>query len=126
MAFQQRRSFAKKRVPLYGTRNIYNTPPPDTALTAGPSSTVADRPAMNERSAEKKVRLISGDTVEKVRKKVAAKHKIDSDEEYCSSDSDSSNSSQASGSSSTSSSSSSPPRSPSPQFEPTIPPVFTR
>ncbi|KAI1709796.1 hypothetical protein DdX_11189 [Ditylenchus destructor] len=129
--------------------NKENTPPPDTASIAGPSSegnafqvpkiviappknlqvtpkagpsnkSILDRPALNERSAEKKVRFISGDTVEKVRKKVAAKHKIDSDEE-----SSSSNSSQTSGSSS-SSSSSSPPRSPSPQFESPIAPVFTR
>ncbi|KAI1702948.1 hypothetical protein DdX_15184 [Ditylenchus destructor] len=110
---------------------IVIAPPKNLQMTpkAGPSNKsilVADRPALNERSAEKKVRFISGDTVEKVKKKVAAKHKIDSDEESSSSDSDSSNSSQASGSSSSSSSSSSPPRSPSPQFEQAIPPVFTR
>ncbi|KAI1709815.1 hypothetical protein DdX_11211 [Ditylenchus destructor] len=80
---------------------IVIAPPKNRQVTpkAGPSNKsilVADRPALNERSTEKKA---------------AAKHKIDSDEE-----SSSSNSSQTSGSSSSSS----------PQFEPPIAPVFTR
>ncbi|KAI1709811.1 zinc-finger double domain-containing protein [Ditylenchus destructor] len=79
---------------------IVIAPPKNRQVTpkGGPSNKsilVADRPALNERSAEKNA---------------AAKQKIDSDEE--SSSSDSSNSSQTSGSSSSSLSSSSPPRPP--------------
>ncbi|KAI1710729.1 hypothetical protein Ddc_13268 [Ditylenchus destructor] len=105
---------------------IVIAPAPNLQKTSKPSTSkksilVENRPATNERSAEKKVRFISGDTLEKIGKKVAAKRKIDSDEESgSSSGSNSSNTSQES----SSSSSSSPPRSPSPQFEPDIQPPF--